>query len=75
MAKKKKQLDPIVLPALRGIMGDWIYYSCLMDIEELSKRVRYAEEVHSNKLLSGMIQRRLEEAAARSNCTVFKKSA
>lgn len=64
MAEKKKSLDPIVLPALRGIMGDWIYYTCLMDIGELSKRVRYAEEVHSNKLLSDMIQRRLRSGRA-----------
>ena len=64
MAEKKKSLDPIVLPTLRGIMGDWIYYTCLMDIGELSKRVRYAEEVHSNKLLSDMIQRRLRSGRA-----------
>ena len=59
MAEKNKSLDQIVLPALRGMMGDWIYYTCLMDIVELSKRVRYAEEVHSNKSLSDMIQRQL----------------
>lgn len=64
MTRTKKSLDPIVLPALRGIMGDWIYYTCLMDIGELSKRVRYAEEVHSNKLLSDMIQRRLKSGRA-----------
>lgn len=64
MAEKKKPLEPIVLPALRGIMGDWIYYTCLMDIGELSKRVRYAEEVHSNKLLSDMIQRSLRSGRA-----------
>ncbi len=45
-------------------MGDWIYYTCIMDIGELSKRVRYAEEVHSNKLLSEMIQRRLKSGRA-----------
>ena len=60
MAQKKKSLGPIVLPALRGIMGEWIYYTCLMDIGELSRRVRYAEEVHSNKQLSDMIQRKLK---------------
>ena len=59
MTEKNKSLDPIVLPALRGIMGDWIYYTCLMDIAELSKRVRYAKEVHNNKSLSDMIQRQL----------------
>lgn len=35
-----------------------------MDIGELSKRVRYAEEVHSNELLSDMIQRKLRGGRA-----------
>ena len=56
----KKKLDQIVLPALRGMMGDWIFYSCLMNMREINNRVRYAEEVHSNKQLSGMIQRQLK---------------
>lgn len=56
----KKKTNQIVLPALRGIMGDWVYYSCLMDIVQISERVRYAEEIHQNKLLSDMIQRRLK---------------
>lgn len=64
MAKKEKSLDPIVLPALRGMMGDWIYYTCLMDIGELGKRVRYANEVHSNERLSDMIQRSLTKSRA-----------
>ena len=49
----------LVLPALRGVMGDWVYYSCLMDVGNLAKRVRYAEEIHKNESLSKMIQRRL----------------
>jgi DNA sulfur modification protein DndB len=52
--------EPIILPALRGIMGDWVYYSCLMNLEELSKRVNFADEVHRNKNLSDMIQRQLK---------------
>ena len=52
-------LQEIVLPALRGIMGDWVYYSCLMDLSELSSRVRFAQEVHKNTALSDMIQRQL----------------
>lgn len=55
-AKRKK----IVLPALRGIMGDWVYYCCLMDLGELSSRVRYAEDIHKSKALSDMIQRQLK---------------
>lgn len=55
--KRKKE---IVLPALRGIMGNWVYYSCLMSIEEIAKRVSFADEIHNNKKLSDMIQRRLK---------------
>lgn len=55
----KKKQEQIVLPALRGIMGDWVFYSCLMDLGKLANRVHYAEEVHKNTLLSDMIQRQL----------------
>ena len=54
------KLNEIVLPALRGVMGDWVYYSCLMDLGELSSRVRYAEEIHKSRALSDMIQRQLK---------------
>ena len=52
---------PIVLPALRGIMGNRAYYSCLMTLRELATRVNYAKEIHANESLSGMIQRALED--------------
>ncbi|ANO52141.1 DGQHR domain-containing protein [Woeseia oceani] len=56
----KAKTEQIALPALRGIMGDWVFYSCLMDIVEISDRVQYAAEVHQNKQLSDMIQRQLK---------------
>ena len=56
----KQNPPPIILPALRGIMGNWVYYSCLMDLHELSTRIDYAKEVHQNKFLSDMIQRTLK---------------
>ena len=52
---------PIVLPALRGIMGNRAYYSCLMSLSDLSARVNYAEELHTSESLSDMIQRALED--------------
>lgn len=61
MAKKQQE---IILPALRGVMGDWVYYSCLMDLGELSERVNYAEEIHKNEFLSDMIQRHLKRGRA-----------
>lgn len=55
----------LVLPALRGAVGDWIYYSCLMPIDEIARRVNYAEEIHADEALSALIQRRLEGPRAR----------
>lgn len=59
MAQEKKQPE-LALPALRGVMGDWTYYSCLMDIDEIARRVNYADEIHENKNLSDMIQRQIK---------------
>ena len=50
----------LLLPALRGIMGDWVYYSCLMGLNELSSRVDYAKDIHKHTRLSEMIQRKLD---------------
>ena len=58
------KLNEVVLPSLRGVMGDWVYYSCLMDLGQLNSRVRYAEEIHKNKALSDMIQRQLQRGRA-----------
>ena len=60
-----KKQAPLVLPALRGSIGNWIYYSCLMSFSEISSRVRYAEEIHPDKALSQLIQRSLEGPRAK----------
>ena len=70
MPKKHKE---IVLPALRGVMGDWVFYSCLMDVGELSSRVNYAEEIHENEALSGMIQRHLKRRRAAQIADYLKR--
>ncbi len=54
------QLEPTILPALRGVMGNWVYYSCLMTLGELSSRVRFADEVHTHQDFSEMIQRSID---------------
>ncbi len=56
----KTKKAPLILPALRGIMGDWVYYSCLMSLNDLSERVDYANEIHKSERLSEMIQRQLK---------------
>ncbi len=42
-------------------MGDWIYYSCLMDMKTLANRVHYAGTLHKHDGLSTMIQRHLDD--------------
>jgi len=70
MTKKQKE---IVLPALRGVMGDWVFYSCLMDVRELSARVHYAKEIHESEALSDMIQRHLKRGRAAQIADYLKK--
>ncbi|MCY4461720.1 MAG: DGQHR domain-containing protein [Albidovulum sp.] len=69
----KNKHREIVLPALRGIMGDWVYYSCLMNLGELSSRVRFAEEIHKSKKLSDMIQRSLRRTRGAQIAEYLKK--
>ncbi len=70
---KKKELSAITLPALRGVMGTWVYYSSLMTLEQISKRVSYADEIHTNKKLSDMIQRRLKSSRSKEIAEYLNK--
>ena len=62
----------IILPALRGVMGKWVYYSCLMQFGDLSSRVNFAEEVHAHAGLSEMIQRSLNQTRRREIADYIK---
>lgn len=53
----------LALPALRGTFGDWTYYSVVIPLAELAKRVAFASEIHTNKGLSELIQRELKGGA------------
>jgi len=67
-----KHSQPIVLPALRGMMGDWIYYSCLMDLPTIANRVDYAKDIHTSTQLSDMIQRHVKEERAKQIAEYLK---
>ena len=47
-----KTAGPLVLPALRGVMGAWTYYSTLVDLQELARRVDFADEIQPHQGLS-----------------------
>lgn len=62
----------LTLPALRGIFGSWVYYSCLVSLEELAKRVQFADEIHKSKQLSEMIQRKLQSTRSTQIASYIK---
>ena len=54
--------EAISIPALFAQMGDWTYFSTVMQLDEVAKRVRFAEEVNQLReghQLSDLIQRAL----------------
>lgn len=53
MSKHKR----LVLPTLRGKMGDWYYYVTLLPFKEISERVSMVPEIHKSEGLSRLIQR------------------
>jgi len=55
----------LILPALRGCFGDWVYYSCLMSLGDVASLVSYADELHKSRRLSQWIQRSLVESRGR----------
>jgi DNA sulfur modification protein DndB len=51
--------DSLQVPAMRGAMGDWVYYATLLPFSEACARIKRTEEVHKSQLLRRMIQRAL----------------
>jgi DNA sulfur modification protein DndB len=51
----------LILPCLRGVIGDWIYYSTLMTAEQISKWIQTAKEIREAKSLDEELQRDLKE--------------
>ncbi|MCY0771275.1 DGQHR domain-containing protein [Enterobacter cloacae complex sp. 2022EL-00788] len=49
----------LVIPCLRGYMGSWITYSCMMRLSDASELIGFADELHQIDKLSDKIQREL----------------
>ena len=54
-------MKKLFIPALRGVFGDWVYYSCLMPSEFVARQVSFAKELNKSKKLSELIQRELKK--------------
>lgn len=64
----------IYLPALRGRLGDWAFYSALMTLNDLSERVTFAERLHKSKNLSQLMQRELKEGRSKDIASYLTKN-
>lgn len=64
-AQHRRNAPPLLIPALRGRIGDWAYYSCLLELGEVADRVQFARDLHPSKRLSEIIQRGMSENAVR----------
>lgn len=53
----------LVLPALRGILGDWIYYVTTINLTDVAERVALAQDIHDSKTLNDLIQRQVSSRA------------
>ncbi len=53
------------LPALKGRIGKWAFYTTLMTFEEVNERIRLSDEIYQNKNLSDMVQRSVNSERAK----------
>jgi DNA sulfur modification protein DndB len=48
------------VPCLRGVIGDWVYYSTIMTANQITARVMAAKEIREAKALDDYLQRDLK---------------
>lgn len=63
--RARAETGELLLPATRGHMGDWVYYTALLSLREVVLRVELAEEIHESKSLNELIQRSLTSNSQR----------
>ena len=49
------------LPALKGIIGDWVYYVTLLPFREVRNRIHKNDQIHESKELQDWLQRELTD--------------
>ncbi len=51
----------LILPCLRGVIGDWVYYSTLMNAEQITQWIQTAKDIREAKSLDEELQRDLTD--------------
>ena len=55
----------LTLPCLRGVIGDWVYYSTLMTPEQIANTFMTEKQIRERKSLEDFLQRALKERVQR----------
>lgn len=56
---------PLLLPAIRAGMGDWVYYISFLPMQEIASRISVVDEIHTTKSLKEQLQRALTKNATK----------
>lgn len=51
----------LILPCLRGVVGDWVYYSTLMNATQINNWIQTAKNIREAKSLDEELQRDLQD--------------
>ena len=51
----------LILPCLRGVIGNWVYYSSLMNAKQISEWILPEKDIRESKSLDEILQRDLKE--------------
>ena len=53
--------EKLILPTLRGCVGDWVYYSSLMNASQISSWIETAKNIREAQSLEEVLQRDLQK--------------
>lgn len=67
MTMSDKELGQLLLPSMRAIMGDWVYYPTIMKMGDIAERINVAGEIHKSDTLKEYIQRELDASNHSAN--------
>ncbi|MCK8085762.1 DGQHR domain-containing protein [Vibrio sp. 1CM8B] len=57
-------MNNLMIPCLKGKIGSWFTYTSLMTFEDIDRLISFADDLHTIKKLSDMIQREIENDRA-----------
>ena len=69
-----KNLNELIIPALRAHMGDWIYYVTFLRMDQIADQIRLARDIHPSAVLKDMIQREITTRSSQISDYLLKQS-